>query len=146
MQVGKFVGYLIVAVFGLIGAIHIYWGLGGYYPVEATIPHIDGKPRFIPTKTAIWMVVVALIAGILIVLGRLEIWGANLPAWIFKSGIWAIFIVFLLRSIGNFWFYGLFKRIIDTKFAYWDTRLYVPFCLLMAFLTLIVAMIKYKSN
>lgn len=109
------------------------------------MPHIDGKPRFIPSKTAIWMVTVAVVIGILIILGRMEIWGANLPAWVFKTGIWAIFIVFIIRIVGNFWFYGLFKKIKDTSFAYWDTKLYIPLCLVMAGLTIVVALSKFRS-
>ncbi len=140
MQAYEIAGYIVIAVFVLIGLMHVYWGLGGDCPIEAAIPHIDGKPRFLPNKPAIWLVVVAVVAGILIILGRMGIWQPNMPSWVFTRGTWAIFVVFLVRSIGNFWFYGLFKRIRDTKFAYWDTRLYVPLCLIMVGLTLIVAL------
>jgi Protein of unknown function (DUF3995) len=47
-------------------------------------------------------------------------------------GTWTIAIVFAARVLGDFRYFGLFKRVFDTSFAWWDSRLYVPLCALLA--------------
>ncbi|HDR6026255.1 TPA: DUF3995 domain-containing protein, partial [Bacillus anthracis] len=46
---------------------------------------------------------------------------------------WVCMIVFLIRVIGEFHYFGIFKRKKDTQFARMDTVLYIPLC---AFLSL----------
>jgi hypothetical protein len=77
-------------------------------------------------------VAAALFAAMLVVLGRLKIWGAFVPPWIFYSGTWLISLLFLLRTIGDFRYVGFFKSVTDTSFAHWDTVLFSPLCLFMA--------------
>jgi hypothetical protein len=68
----------------------------------------------------------------LVVLGRVKIWGAFVPSRIFYLGTWVISLLFLLRTIGDFRYVGFFKSVSDTDFAFWDTILFSPLCLLIA--------------
>jgi uncharacterized protein DUF3995 len=43
------------------------------------------------------------------------------------------------RVVGDFRWFGAFKRMKGTAFAWWDTWLFVPLCLLLALGCLIVA-------
>jgi hypothetical protein len=42
--------------------------------------------------------------------------------------------VLFLRAVGDFRAVGFSKRVRDTRFAWWDTRLFSPLCLAMAVL------------
>ena len=46
---------------------------------------------------------------------------------------WTIVIIFLLRSVGDFNMVGIFKKIKGTKFAKYDSMVYVPLCLFIGF-------------
>lgn len=99
-----------------------------------TVPAVDDKRVFHPSPIATGVVALALLIAALIVLGRLHLGGAFLPPSIFHAGTRSLALVFFLRAIGEFRFVGFFKRIRDTRFAYWDTRLFSPLCLLMSML------------
>ena len=48
-------------------------------------------------------------------------------------------MIFVLRTLGDFRYVGFTKRIRNTSFAEWDTKLYSPLCLLMALLALVAS-------
>jgi hypothetical protein len=50
-----------------------------------------------------------------------------------------IAIVFAARGLGDFRWFGLFKRVAHTSFAWWDSRLYVPLCAMLALAAALVA-------
>lgn len=59
-------------------------------------------------------------------------WAANMKiekVLIVGGGIAGIFF---LRAVGEFKLVGFFKRASDTPFAYWDTWLFSPLCLVIA--------------
>lgn len=57
----------------------------------------------------------------------------EVPNNIVQLGSWICMIVFFIRVIGEFHYFGIFKREKDTHFAKMDTVLYIPLC---AFLSL----------
>ena len=44
------------------------------------------------------------------------------------------------RVVGDFRWFGVFKHASESPFAWWDTWLYVPLCLLLALGCMIVAL------
>ena len=44
--------------------------------------------------------------------------------------------VFALRAVGDFRCVGFFKRVKDTPFAVWDSRLFSPLCGILSLLAL----------
>jgi len=74
----------------------------------------------------------------LIILGQIGFLGLFVPNMIFYYGTLFISLVFFLRSIGEFRLVGFFKKIKNTKFAYWDTILFSPLCLLIAIITFLL--------
>jgi hypothetical protein len=119
-------------VLALLGALHAYWALGGRFGKGAVIPERNGVPLFKPGVAATLVVAVLLWAGAACLLMRLGFFGEVLPAGISTGAAWVMALVFLLRAIGDFRYVGFTKRVARSRFAYWDTRLYSPLCLLIA--------------
>lgn len=129
------IGYLTAITFLLLSLLHAFWALGGKWALRAVIP----PAREYPSKFACWLVSFLLFLAMLIVLGKMGLWGRSFPPWIFTWGIWGVSIVFLLRAIGDFNNIGLFKKAISTIFAYLDKWLFTPLCLLLFIFCVIIA-------
>ena len=133
------VGILAAAVLLGLGALHAYWAAGGEWGTDVTIPKRDGRPLFTPGPAGTLVVAALLCAAALVLLGRVGVWGSWLPGSLFVAGAWTLVAVFAGRVVGDFQWFGLFKRITGTPFACWDTWLYVPLCALLAVAALFVA-------
>ncbi len=135
----RVVGILAAAVLFGLGAFHVYWAAGGGWGTGASIPERDGAPLFAPGPAITLLVAALLGSAALVLLGRVGVWGDALPRWPFVAGAWTIAAVFGGRVVGDFKWFGIFKRVTGTPFACWDTWLYVPLCALLAMAALVVA-------
>lgn len=133
------VAVLAAAVLLILGALHVYWAGGGRWGTDVAIPTREGLPRFAPGIASTLIVAALLCAAALVLLGRVGLWGKWLPSWPFTAGTWTLVVVFAGRVVGDFKWFGLFKRIKGTRFAWWDTRLYVPLCALLSMAAFVVA-------
>lgn len=116
-------------------AFHVYWGLGGRTGMAVAVPESPGKPVYRPSRAACLVVALALV-GALAVLAVQALGLAALPAvsaahWT-PVASWVLALVFAARTIGDFRFVGLFKRIRGTRFATYDDRFYTPICAVVA--------------
>lgn len=120
-------------IFFLLAAIHLYWVTGGGGGMDVSIPtDSNGRKLFRPGRAVTLVVALGLLLfafGNLAFGGWLQI-GLN-PLYI-RYGILLIAIIFLMRAIGDFRYIGLSKRHKQSRFARWDTRLYIPLCLFLA--------------
>ncbi len=140
MTAPRIVGILAAAVLAGLGALHCYWAAGGRWATEVTIPRRGAEPLFTPGPAATLLVALLLFAAALVLLGRLGICGRWLPRWMFVVGTWTLVVVFSGRVVGDAHWFGLFKRVTGTPFAWWDTWLYVPLCALLALAALLVGL------
>ena len=127
----RILGILLAMIFAVLSFFHLYWAAGGRFGGGAAIPTAGGERLFTPSPFGT-ILVAALFAAMLVVLGRLKFLGAVIPGWIFYWGTWVISLLFLLRAIGDFRYVGFFKSVLDTDFARWDTNLFSPLCLFIA--------------
>lgn len=133
------VGLLIAVILSSISCIHIYWLSGGRWGILGAIPTKDGKPLFGPKPGATLFVASALLVAAFLVLGRIGFLVDQLfPSSIYNYGIWGMTAIFFLRAIGDFNYVGFFKKVKDSKFAYWDTRFHSPLCLLISVSSLFI--------
>jgi len=116
-------------VFALLGALHVFWALGGRLGFGVAVPEVDGQRAFTPTPAATLAVALALFLGSALVLGRAGVFGSLVPAALFRWPVLIMGFVFLVRAVGEFRLVGLFKRVRGTSFARWDTWLFSPLCL-----------------
>ncbi len=114
---------------GLLGALHVFWALGGQLGVGLAIPEVDGRRAFSPSAAATFVVAFALFAASVIALGRAGVLRSLVPARLFKWPVILMGLVFLGRAVGEFRLMGFFKRVRGTSFARWDTWLFSPLCL-----------------
>ena len=144
----RVLGILLAAIFAILSFFHLYWAAGGRFGVGAAIPTATaaGERLFNPSPFGTVLVAAALFSAVLVVLGRLKIWGTFIPSWIFYSGTWVIALLFLLRTIGDFHYVGFFKSVSDTSFARWDTILFSPLCLLIAVVAFLISYYEVSEN
>ena len=135
----RLIGIATAGILVVLGLLHVYWAAGGAWGGDVAVPQRDGRPLFQPSPAATVVVAVLLFAAGLVVLGRLGLWGTVLPRWPFLFGPWVLVAVFVGRVVGDFRWFGVFKRVTGTPFAAWDTWLYVPLCSLLALGCLVVA-------
>jgi hypothetical protein len=58
--------------------------------------------------------------------------------------MWIIALLFPLRTIGDFQYFGFFETVTNTKFARWDTILFSPFCLSIAVADFLIS--RYEAK
>ncbi len=125
-------GGLLAIIFAILSLLHINWAFDGISNSEMVIPSVSGEPLFEPSKFTTLLVATALLIAMLVILGQIGWVGVSIPKWIFQWGTWAVSVLFFLRAIGEFNLVGFFKKVRNTKFAYWDTRFFSPLCLFIA--------------
>lgn len=127
----------------LISFIHVYWAFGGKWGIAATIPSESGEKVFTPgTVMTLLVGVLSSIAALLLLL-QLNVISLFVPPIFIRIGSWVCMFVFTLRVIGEFNYFGLFKRNRGTYFAKMDTMLFVPLCAFLAF-SFLLAIIGVK--
>ncbi len=142
----RILGILLAVILAILSFFHLYWASGGRFGIGAAIPTVGGKSLFKPSPFATILVAAALFAAMLVVLGRIKIWGAFVPSWIFYWGTWVISLLFLLRTIGDFRYVGFFKSVTDTNFARWDTILFSPLCLFIGIVAFLISYYEAQEN
>ena len=113
----------------VLGALHIFWALGGRLGFASAVPEVNGQRAFTPTPAATLAVALALFVASALVLGRAGVFGSGATAEHFKWPVFILGFAFLMRAVGAGGLVGFTKRVRDTSFARWDTRLYSPLCL-----------------
>lgn len=132
------IGILLATIFAILGALHVYWVFGGKSSSESVIPSVGGKLVFNPSPFATMLVALALFTAMFVILGQTGFLGSLIPKKLFYFGTITISLLFFLRAIGEFRLVGFFKTINDTKFAYWDTWLFSPLCLLISIMSFLL--------
>ena len=136
--------WVVVGGLGAVALLHIYWALGGRWFTDAVIPtrHTPhGLERiFNPSPLAAVIVAgyLAAIMGLAYAVSREET--VVLTPMALRALLGVAGTIFLLRAIGDFRYMGFFKCVHGTPFAWWDTRLFSPFILLIGAACLIAAL------
>lgn len=137
-------GLLLSIIFFILSLIHVYWAIGGKKGLRQAVPFTSddaNEPLFKPGKIATMFVAIVLAFFCFIVLLKINF--INLNRRVLQNNylyhiLNVIAFLFLARSIGDFKYVGIAKKINDTEFAKYDSRLYVPLCLFIFTLILII--------
>ena len=135
----RLLALFLASVLTLIAALHFYWAAGGRSASAAVVPEMNGRPTIQPGPLACSAVGVLLVLAARLWLGRGGALRLPGPRWLSAAGSWAVGGILALRAIGDFRFFGLFRRVTGTSFARNDARYYTPLCVLLAAGALCVA-------
>ncbi|HHQ8914305.1 TPA: DUF3995 domain-containing protein [Bacillus cereus] len=125
--------YISVCILFLVSFLHVYWAFGGKWATNSVIPTKAGEKAFTPGTGMTLFIALLLSMAAIILLQQTNIIHFAFPNIIVQMGSWVCMVVFFLRVIGEFHYFGIFKRKKDTRFARMDTVLFIPLC---AFLSL----------
>lgn len=132
-------GILLAVIFAVLGLIHVYWAAGGKALSNAVVPTLGGARAFEPSRAGTLAVAFGLFAAMAAVIGSFGWFGDVIAGSVFRAVTLMIALLFLLRAVGDFRLVGFFKPASDSAFAYWDTLLYSPLCLVIAIAAAFVA-------
>lgn len=131
---------ILTAIFAALGLLHVYWAFGGRMLLSAAVPETGGGQKVLePGRQSTALVAAALLAAALAVIGSLGLLGETIAGSVFRTLVLVMGLLFLMRAVGDFRLVGFFKHSSDSRFAYWDTRLYSPLCLVIALVAAYVA-------
>jgi len=122
-----------------LAAIHVYWAIRGRGTTAGVPSRRDGTPVFRPGRVSTLGVALALGIAAFLVAGRAQLIDVNLLPVVLHVGVWGVALAFALRTVGEFRYVGLFKRVRGTPFAQWDTRVFTPLCAAIAIAAVVVA-------
>ncbi|MDP1458243.1 DUF3995 domain-containing protein [Bacillus wiedmannii] len=120
--------YISVCILFLVSFLHVYWAFGGKWATNSVIPTKAGEKAFTPSVGMTLFIALLLSMAAIILLQQTNVVHFEVPNIIVQLGSWICMIVFFIRVIGEFHYFGIFKRKKDTYFAKMDTVLYIPLC------------------
>jgi Protein of unknown function (DUF3995) len=118
-------------VLAFLGALHIYWAVGGQRGKAVSVPQVGAGRAFNPSPLATLVVAAALFLSVIIVLARAGILSTSIRSSQFMLPAVLVGFVFLARAVGEFRLVGFFKSVRGTPFARWDTFVFSPLCLVL---------------
>jgi hypothetical protein len=120
------------SLLALFGLVHVVWATRGISGRSVALPERNGRPIIQPGRGSTLTVAAGLFSGALVLLARASVVRLPLPAPWVTRGTWGLVVLFGLRAVGDFRYVGLFKRVKDSPFARWDSRLFTPLCIAVA--------------
>ena len=125
--------YFAVCILFLVSFLHVYWAFGGKWATNSVIPTKSGEKAFTPGLGVTLFIALLLSMAAMILLQQTNIVHFAFPNIIVQMGSWVSMVVFFIRVIGEFRYFGIFKREKDTHFARMDTVLFIPLCAFLSF-------------
>lgn len=107
--------YIAVSILFLVSFLHVYWAFGGKWATNSVIPTKDGEKAFTPGAGMTLIIALLLSMAAIILLQQTNIVHFAFPNIIVQVASWVCMIVFLIRVIGEFHYFGIFKRKKDTQ-------------------------------
>ena len=116
---------LVGAIIFCIATIHFYWVFGGKWGLSVSLPEIESQnsKAMKPGPFLTILVALAFLMMSLIVFGSTLLPFSENQFYYLRL---AIAIVFIFRSIGDFKYFGFFKKIKKTPFAKYDNSFFTP--------------------
>jgi hypothetical protein len=118
----------------------MYWAAGGKWWRNISIPvNRKGRKVFHPGPGSTLVIAMGLFLFALITIGNSGVFNETVDFKFFYYGNWVIGIIFLLRAIGDFKYFGFAKRVKHTDFAFYDSALFSPLSLAIAITCFVIA-------
>lgn len=129
------IGAAIVTTFAALAALHLYWGLGGFWPgtdPQSLNDRVSGMRRVVATNLlSCAMVAGALLAAAAIVIFRHTLAPTGVTGLVIYGGYATLILVFGLRGLAPY-VTPAFNYARGKPFYTLNRRYYAPLCLLIA--------------
>jgi hypothetical protein len=119
-------------VFLALAFWHVHMAVWPSSGESGAVPHISGKPLFVPSPRATLAVAAVLFLFACLVAARAGLVKVGIPANVLSGLCYALALGLLARAVGEFRYVGFFKRVRGSRFARLDTWVYSPLCLALA--------------
>jgi hypothetical protein len=140
MMLDPTLNIVLATIFFTLSLLHFNWILGGTWGLGSSLPTKNtGKLALKPRNIDTISVGLGLLLFAIYYTLPLTKFGNLLPVWMHLGLSWGIPIIFAIRTIGDFNYVGLFKKIKDTKFAKADNKLFIPLCVIISLMGFILA-------
>lgn len=124
----------------LVALLHFYWSFGGRKWSNAVIPTKQGAEKaFMPGPIMTFSVALIFLSVAVYFFLLANIFPFSIPSYFSGWATWVIAGGFILRAMGDFRYFGLFKTIRNTTFAKMDSRYYTPLVFVLGILSLLSA-------
>jgi hypothetical protein len=134
---------ILFLIFTFLSLIHVYWVFGGKWAIAQAIPtNEDGAHGLTPPPIATIIVSASLMVFALLYLLKSGLIQLEVTGWIFIVGYWFIPVIFIIRAIGDFNYVGIFKKIKQTTFGKADSKIFIPLCLSIGIMGLIIQILS----
>lgn len=133
--------YLNTLIFVGLSVLHFYWAAGGKWALGSSIPSTTtGELLFNAGKIGTLIVAIGLLCFALVIYFHLASFYAPINPYLDYITL-AIAFIFLIRTVGDFKYVGLFKKIKATSFAINDAKIYIPLCFYLALSCLLIVIL-----
>ena len=128
-------GCILILVFLMLSALHFYWATGGKRGFHEALPTNEKEVTVLDPKIIDSVIVgLGLLFFAFFYASKITVIQNYLWNWLLLYGGWIVASIFSLRSVGDFKYVGVFKKVKSTKFAKRDTQYFIPLCIFIAFL------------
>ena len=134
---------ILFTLFILLSLIHFYWLFNGKWGLEKVIPTKKNQASIlaIPRFATLIVALILLLFGFIYFV-KSGLINVKLSNFVTKYGYWIIPSIFILRVIGDFNYVGLFKKIKNTDFSKADSKYFIPLCLIIGVLGVLLQLIN----
>ncbi|SRR6266545_4445892 len=137
------IGLILSAIFLFLSGVHFYWGLGGKWGINVSIPTKENNEKLInPKLFHCFLIAFGLLICAVFVLIKVGIISFALPHFIIKDGLSVIAGIFIIRAVGEFKYVGFFKKVKNTRFGQMDTKYYSPLCLCIGLMGILLELLN----
>jgi len=103
--------FICSAILIVAAAFHFYWGFGGRYGDNASIPqHPNGGRVFTPRSGAAHIVGAVLLGSVLCILSVANYITLPIPNNLPRTAITLLSLIFVIRAVGWFRYVGFFQK------------------------------------
>jgi hypothetical protein len=132
-------------IFTVISGFHFYWAMGGKVGFDVVLPsNTEGYKVLNPSKSITYIASLVFLNIAIFYLRHVEIIHFPMNNTLDNYGLELLFIVLIIRAIGDFKYAGFFKTIKNTPFAHYDSTYYSPLCLFLGSSTLAIKFLIEK--
>ncbi|MFL9884411.1 DUF3995 domain-containing protein [Paraburkholderia agricolaris] len=125
----------------IFALMHVYWAMDGRRGLRSAIPERDdGRPLFHPRRYGTWVIAAAIAGCSVLLLWWVRAFASPLPDSVLRGGVLMLAVAMVLRAIGDFRYFGLFRTIRISRFARMDRWLYTPISMLAGALLLLMGL------